>query len=516
MARPDPITRFARCERGGVLAFWGVMLAVMLGLVAMSFDFGRVQITQSELQAYADHVALAAAGELDGLPDALSRATEAAEATISDSQTFGSGDTLLSGETDYTLTFLSALPASDATAITATTTNPAAAVYARVEVTAQTVELVFGRAFAALSGTPAMANVVGATAVAGFTSYACDVTPMMFCLPPGWNPDAHVGDLIQLRAGGNGAAWTPGAFGWLDPSKVLVDATGPCAGKTGSHLDRCLIGAAGPITQCFSYHGVDIEPGQKTGSLEAAINTRFDLFNATMNGEKNDPAYAPAPNVIKGIVPKGKNAACIGNNEAVSPNTIGLPRDDCFGATNTCNNLNGGLGPRFGDGDWDRDRYFETNYAPFDGTVPVAIQSWLDDNAADADAPTRYEVYRAEIAMSGDILTGDGDGDGHDGNPIAETGRPICNTQTNPVVDHTRRVILAAGINCGAPNNISGAASGIPVENYVKIFLTEPASNDGTGNTFSIWGEVIGTAGGDGSGAIDDVGIFRDVVQLYR
>lgn len=515
MTRHTHITRFARSEDGGVLVFWGAMLAVMLGLVAMSFDFGRVAITQSELQAYADHVALAAAGELDGASDAITRATSAAKDIISDSQTYGNGSRLLSGDSNYTLTFLSALPSSDATAVSAATTNPAAAAYVQVAVAAQTVDLTFGRAFAVLSGTAAMANVVSATAVAGFTSYACDVTPMMFCMPSAnWAADAHIGELIQLRAGGQGAAWGPGAFGFLDPSKILVDADGPCEGETGSNLDRCLMGAAGPITQCFSYRGVDIEPGQKVGSLEAAINTRFDLFNATMNGEKNDPAYAPAPNVIKGIVPNG-GGACIGNNEVISPNTIGLPRDGCFAGTNSCNDVNGGVGPRFGDGGWDRDLYFSTNYAPFDGTVPGAIQSWLDANAANASSPTRYEVYRAEAALSGDILTGDASGNGHDGNPIAESGRPICNTQPNPLADYTRRIIVAAGVDCGA-NNISGAASNVPVEDFVKIFLTEPASNDGTGNTFSIWGEVVGTAGGDGSGAIDDVAIFRDVVQLYR
>lgn len=506
------ITRFARSETGGVMAFWGVCLTVFLGMVALSFDIGRVAITQTELQSFADNVALAAAGELDGGGDAITRATAAANDLITDFQTFGDGGQVLSGDTDFVLTFHTTLPADDTAALGEGTNNPALAAFAHVEVNAQTVPLTFGAAFAALSGQQAMDNIVAARATAGYTSYACDVTPIGVCLPAGWKADAHIGQLIQLRAGGNGSAWTPGAFGFLDPSKILVDAEGPCAGLNGGNLDRCLIGAAGPITQCFSHRGVDIEPGQKTGSYEAAINTRFDLYNASMNGAKNNPVYAPAPNVIKGIVPNG-GGSCIGNNEALSPNTIGLPRDDCFGAGN-CNTANGGQGERYGTGIWDRDHYFSTNYAPFDGTVPPAIQGWLNANAANAAAPTRYEVYRAEIEVAGDILVGDAAGDGHDGNSIAESGRPICNTTTNPAVDYSRRVVVVAGINCGAPNSISGAASNVPVQEYFKVFLTEPASNTGSGNTFDMWGEVIGTAGGEGAG--NDAGLFRNFVQLYR
>ncbi|MDQ2089685.1 TadE/TadG family type IV pilus assembly protein [Marimonas arenosa] len=519
MRQPQAISRFIRSEDGGVLAFWGVCLAALLGMVALSFDFGRIAVTQTELQAFADNVALATAGELDGTADALDRATLAAAQLISDYQTYGNGDNVLSGATDYTLTFLASLPESDTDIAADVTADPVDAAYVQVSVSAQTVDLTFAAAFSALTGQDPMENVVSATAVAGFVSYACDVTPMMFCMPsPSWTADANIGQMIQLRAGGQGAAWTPGAFGFLDPSKVLVDTEGPCEGLNGGNLDRCLMGAAGPITQCFSYRGVDIEPGQKTGSLEAAINTRFDIYNSTMNGERNDADYAPAPNVIKGIVPAG-GGSCIGNNEALSPNTVGLPRDTCFGdgvTPNTCNSVNGGVGTRFGDGNWDRSGYFGTNYAPFDGTVPASIQGWLTTNAANAAQPTRYEVYRAEIATAGDILTGDIDGNGNDGNPIAESGRPICNTRSNPDIDYSRRVIVAAGINCGAPNNISGAATNVPVEEYVKIFLTEPASNDGTGNSFTIWGEVAGTAGGDGDGVSEDAGLFRDLVQLYR
>ena len=46
--------------------FFGVSMAVLFGIVALSFDIGRLGSTQSERQSFADNVALAAAGELDG------------------------------------------------------------------------------------------------------------------------------------------------------------------------------------------------------------------------------------------------------------------------------------------------------------------------------------------------------------------------------------------------------------------------------------------------------------------
>ena len=236
----------------------------------------------------------------------------------------------------------------------------------------------------------------------------------------------------------------------------------------------------------FDQRGVDIEPGQKVGIEDAIFNVRFDIYKAIMNGEKNDPDYAPAPNVIKGIVPKG-GGACIGNNEVTSPNTKGMPRDDCL-AAGTCG--------RFGNGNWSagRTEYVNYNYA---GTDPHL------------SASTRYDYYLAEIAAAGGggssaaILSG-----------LAETGRPQCSSNQSP--DPERRVIIAAGIDCGA-NSIGGAAKNVPVKQFVKMFLTEPVGDDGTSPpTVDIWAEIIGRADNGGAGAGGTGGVFHDVVQLYR
>lgn len=492
------IRRFGREERGAILVFWGISLAVILIIVALSFDFGRAASTQSELQSYTDQVALAAAGELDGRLDAITRARGAAAALIADKQTFATGSQALGGATSYTLDFYATLPGSDTAPLAAPTTVPEDAVYARVVATPRTVNYSFAAAYAALTGAGQTNATVGAIAVAGFTQFACDITPLMFCLPdPGYKADANVGDLILLRSGGNGAgAWAPGDFGFLDPSKAKVDPNGPCGGLNGAQLDACLMGAEGSITQCFSMRGVDTEPGQKVGITDASFNVRFDMYQAIMNGKRNDPAYAPAANVIKGVVPKG-GGACVGNNPPASTNTIAMPKDNCF-ASGTCTN------GRFGDGNWSTGRQQYVNWH-YNGSDPYS------------GASTRYEYYQAELgtAAGSPILSGTG----WNGQPLQETGRPQCSANVSP--DPDRRVVIAAAINCdtdgdGNPD-FNGRSTSIPVEEFFRLFLTQPVGTNGSSPpTLDLWVEVVGSAGGAGAGSSTMGGIFRDVVQLYR
>lgn len=473
-------------QDGGIMVFFAVSLVVFLGLVTLSFDLGRIAITQTELQSFADSVALAAAGELDGKADSITRATAAA-AIIADTQTFGSGDIALQGAGDYTLSFFESLPGSDTAAMTATTTDPFAAAFVRVVVNSQNVALTYGAAFAALGGFDEAESDVFAQATAGYTQFACDVTPLMFCLPnTGYTADSNIGNMIQLRSGGNNSAWGPGNFGFLDITRSGAGQSGPCAGLPEAQQYRCLLGGIDVVDQCYGVPGgVDTLPGQRVGLANAAMNTRFDMYNGAIGQAANDPLFAPAPNVIKGIVGRGANAACVGNNPIVSPDTASMPKDSCLGA---------GCG-RFGDGDWNAGRqvYVNTNYGGVD---------------PHPSATTRWAYYNAEIKAAGgpsgtgNILTG-----------LSETGRPTCSPhQSN---DPERRVVIAAGIDCDT-NEIRGSATGVPVQEYFRLFLTEPVGADsGPNPNFDIWAEIVGSAGRVGSASTTD-GIFRDVVQLYR
>jgi hypothetical protein len=482
-------------------------------------------------------VALAAAGELDGGAGAITRATAAANALISDSQSFGQGGRTLAGgaggvAADFTLTFHSALPTSDQSAMASLTTDPADAIFVRVVVNQHTVDMPFADLVAMATGNSAIAASVSAEAVAGFTMYACDVTPMMFCLPSAdYNADEHIGDQILMRSGGSGSgAWQPGNFGFLDLSDAGIDELGPCDGLSGQNLSRCLLGAEGFLSKCFSQRGIDTKPGQNVGSYEAALNVRFDMYEATMNGARNDVDYRPAPNVIKGVVPN--NGQCIGNNPVDAPSEH-LPQDACF-ATGSCPD-----GARFGDGDWESDTYVAANH----GTDPTTGAPLYP--AGTNATSTRYSMYLAEIARANGVTPSSHasefaaatngflgtptpvfDGPAYDqflnllrqtdsnGDILggAESGRPTCSNRRSP--DPERRVIILAGVDC-TENPISGAANNVPVEEFFKVFLTQPAGADPADSShFNVWGEVIGSAGGPGSSG--EAGTFRDVVQLYR
>lgn len=479
---------FARTEDGAILVFWAMSLVVILGIVAWSFDLGRLATTQSELQSYADHVALAAAGELDGRSDAISRATSAAQNLITDSQSYGSGGQALTSA-DFTIDFFATLPAADVTAMpfpNPSPPQPEDAVYARVIINPRNVHFVFGSAFSFLSNGTSTSPATDAVAVAGFTQYACDVSPMMFCIPsPSFDASdpATIGNMIRLRSGGQGAAWGPGNFGFLEPSTLALDSLGNCAGINGAGpMLRCVLGAAGSITQCFPQRGVNTEPGQKVGITNDSLNTRFDMWSGAMKSEKNNPVYAPAPNVIKGIEPKN-GGSCNWNQQQVTPDTLAIPRDDCFPAC-----------APYGDGDWTAGRaaYVAANYGGAD-PHPTAL--------------TRYQYYLDEITAAGgpasgtSILTG-----------RAETGRPMCSSNQYP--DPERRVMIVAGIDCTA-NPINGSSTGLPVHQFVKMFITEPVVPNGTTNGLDIYAEIIGSAySGGGSGGT--AGVIHDVVQLYR
>ncbi len=524
------IEHFRRSEDGAILVFVAVALAAMLGMAALAFDFGRVTVTQSELQSFADNVALAAAGELDGHADSITRATDAAANMISDWQTFGTRnkDNALSGNTDYQLFFYEAPnnpeiePARPGELLDASAPASALkAAFVRVLVANHEIETPLAAAVASLVDNPYRFASVNAEAVAGFTLSACDITPMFFCLPqPGLG--VSEGQLIKMVSqGGGNEQWGAGNFGFLAAGdNYAIDEAGACAPAPPGQEDSCALAASRAVGQCFSQRGVETKPGLSVGNMIAGFNTRFDRYDATSKQYQNDAKFdvdnfAAAPNVLDGWITSLQGNKCVSEESpplsivdpddptGTVPNpvaTVGLPLDDCFSEeTGLCN------GGRIGNGDFNAglDQYLEVNYGV--GEDPSAIPGWFPTDG------TRYDIYKAEIANQGQLqarLSELGK---------AESSQPSCQPpSSSSAADPNRRVIVAAGIDCATyESQLNGGSGVIPVSKFVKLFLTRPSESDGIGANAVIYAEVIETveSGAENSGA---GGILHDVVQLYR
>lgn len=466
--------RLAEDTRGAILAMSVVLLIFVLGTGGLILDFARVWNGQSELQAFTDHAALVAAGELDGNAGAIARANAALTQLITDRQHYANEAVGLTADS-LQVRFLSDLPADDRDNDLAPflTADDAEARFVHVQTNPYTVSTVFADMLLAVSGNAGVDIGVGASAVAGFKQFVCDITPLMFCTT-GPNYQPIPGRQLNIVSGN---FWAAGTFGFLD---LNFDPDGPCGSPTtGANYYRCAVGVTQSITQCFERRGVDIRPGRMVGAASSGFNTRFDQYRTSLQGEKNNPLFAPAPNVVKGEVPRGGNAC--NNNTDPSPDTVAMPRDGCFAGGQTCG------GSRFGNGNWDQLGYEATNH---NGNPPGGI----------GNGATRHEMYLAEIAAAGG------------GNILppgkAETGAPACNT-TGPAGPE-RRLIIAAGIDCET-NNVGGNPSNVPVQMFVEMFMTEPSGT--TGNDSNIWLEEVRRMDVAGSAAN---GIIRDFVQLYR
>jgi hypothetical protein len=470
-----------------MLALSVILLVFVLGTGGLILDFSRVWNSQSELQAFADHAALVAAGELDGTPDAIARANAALAQLLSDRQAYASQDATLDSS-DLQVTFLRDLPAADTDDDFSpfATGDPALTQYVRVVVNPHTVSTIFANMLLAVSGNAQIDVDTGAAAVAGRTQYVCDISPLMFCPPSGMDQETLrswlPGRQVRLKAQN---FWGPGAFGLLD---VNFDENGPCGTPNqGANFFRCAVAAEQSITRCFSRRGVDVRPGQAVGPSESGLNTRFDIYATSLQSQKNNPTFAPAPNVIKGHKPNG-GGSCVNNNPTTS-NVADLPQEQCL-VNENCSGPSVRFSPSQTADAGQRAAYVQQNYT----NVGMADKT--------GGASSRYQMYRNEITNSagGDILdTAAG---------LEESGRPTCSS--NMSLDPDRRVLVAAAVDCSAL--APGNASNVPVIDFYRIFMSNIA---GAPDPADVWVEVIDHVDPFGGGQPGS-GFAHDFVQLYR
>ena len=458
----------------GSMVVWGALtMPVILGGALLSVDVSRVYNLDNELQSASDALARAGAAELDHRGDSLERANRAVANLVRNNQKFG--DEGFGEVTVSSVRFLSSVPDNDYDPITAAhvTESPYEASYIEVNVSPETINTVFPVSMVSKISSTSM----DANSIAGMESGVCGVAPVFVCNPYEDSETSLYEALedrsvrrqqIQFkRPGGNSSQYGPGNFGYLDPFN----------GKGGAKALKDAIAIDVPQT-CFSQSGVYLKTGN-IASVRHAVNTRFDIYEGSFKSKRNDPAYAPAANVVKGY--SGNKACKISQND----DAYGLPRDTCF-EDGSCTGLDG----RMGGGEWDFVEYVKINHN-YASSMNIEGTTYFIDYAnhtvTPSDIPTRYEMYRWEIdtnCVPGSITYGNAN--------TPEEGLPQCHSSGPSEADIDRRIIYAAVLNCGFIQEnygFNGASSGaLPVDSFVKVFLTEPM---GKGQNNILYGEMI-------------------------
>ena len=176
---------------GVILPYVTVMLVVIIGVSVLALDGARFMYLQTQLQNGADALAFAAAAELDRMPTAIERASNAISK-------FGSGS---NGNVQVAeVKFLSSLPARDSDPILPThlTSDPTRAAFVEVTVAPITMPTILPASI--FGGSNAL--TAGAKAVAGFDQVVCNFTPIYICNPfetPGMSYAAGNASLGQCQ-----------------------------------------------------------------------------------------------------------------------------------------------------------------------------------------------------------------------------------------------------------------------------------------------------------------------------
>jgi len=482
------IRAFWHDQRGIALILVSVMLPVIIGFSLLAIDMSRVNNLHNDLQKGADAFALAAAAELDGQSDSITRGDHALATLLANNYRFstvGAGVPQTLAAAGVTRRYLRSLPASDnlpiasANIITDEITDAKNARFIEVTVTPVGFAAIFPASFVTGNSASNSFNV-GAVAVAGFKSSVCDYTPVFMCNP--YEDTSLTGGVTLEQAATNqeyrrrqillrdNGFYQPGNFAFLASPE-----------GNGAQALEASLARVKPVG-CYAQDGVDTEPGQSTGPVQDGLNARFGIskqYIGTANG--------PAKNVRMGL----KNINC--NNGQTTFETdptkgVGLERDSCQ-ITGTCSLMGG----RMGTGDWNASRYWTVNH-PTRGALPSSLVG-----------ATRYEMYRYELNPDGNPSTNDsivGD--------VAvsgETGNPSC-SQT-PITTVDRRILYGAIIDCNAIGGFNGRANNIPVRAFGSFFITEPIKD-----SKDIYVELVDITGKGGRGTLDN--FLRDEAQLYR
>jgi hypothetical protein len=332
--------RLRRDERGSILIQATLIIVVIMGMIGLALDGGRLFMAHNDLQDLADAAALAGANKLNdcfrppgnSCAGGIRAAADTAARNVGDANNVRWWDVsaakILSGTNG--VQFYKSLADLDAN-------NPATADkdanYIKVTTGAWEVAPTFVNAVRVFGGSPSN-NPAQARAVAEAGTQLCVPASMMLCNPSDngttFNTDSFdaagpkqvvPGTMFVFSTNGN-TAFSPGVFSLLD--EVSADGTtcgsDPCVKELLSKqsADFCTGGGTSPAQ------------GQKNNATINGINVRFDQPSS---GAGNVDSHA-APIVIDGIKPRTTGGGGVNCNQTT---TVTPPGFDPSNYSATCN-----------------------------------------------------------------------------------------------------------------------------------------------------------------------------------
>ena len=577
-----------RESRGAVAIYVALSTLFILPLMAVSLDLTRYYGLHTELEQAAQAAALAGATELNftdaGLTAAVSAATTAVQNFQAQATDKEDPEVLI-----QTIQFLEALPPAGQTNYDDYVAEDAEdARYIRVITEPRAIDSPSFRAFLAVWSNvenvdEAARKITIGTAVAGRTAVACRTMPLMTCNPVEGNtpitadyPNTTPGETgfdflsdflkaypewtrrqIRVKFIGPDTGYANGVFGLLEPNfstnngaKGIEDELALGVPASCIQLDSVVVGSA------------NVKTGQAQTIVDG-INVRFDIFRGNWKNDKNDPDYAPAADVIKGMLPKNNGQTCTPDfvedenpddlTGADLPDAKKLPQDECFTAETAADLAtyspkcyafgaqdgeevtsqgNHGFAGRYGNGRYNLLRYFQVNHPTMvedDGAGGFQVEQSIFDAivaketafltangmsspggteaASNPDVPpSRAAVYQWELD-SGNIPS-----PSNTGSP-EEEGAPQCSSSTPAGLE--RRSLYIAVVNCKQyADELNNGDRIVPVQEFGEVFLTEPADHNGQGGSGDKGAIYVEFKRAVKPGNIDNV-VLRDLVQLY-
>jgi hypothetical protein len=443
-----------------------ILIPVMMGVIGLAIDGSRLFILNTEQADLADAAALAAARELDRTAAGVVAAVDAAHNVVTNDPRWASD-----AEPEFHLSSVLFCPdqwCATTMDLAEAQMSPAEARF--VQVTTE-IRLLTPSFLAAVGAVDSRSNAI---AVAGSSMVACNVTPLMMC--ESVDPDIlQPGVMFELKGD---SQLGPGAFALIDPAGMT---------SSGANLTLRLLASTAPN---FCYvNDVSVATGQRTSSIQKGLNVRWDMYPPGNEGNVLVGLYPPAPNVTKGKDHSMNGPNCSFSDVSGPNELLAMPLDNCFNS-GTCDKTGDGTNSSYGDGNWDRDAYWNANHS-----TKVKPTGW--------DNFTRYQTYLWE-------LDPDADGEPQYSNmpsrlSAQEDPEPLCYPTKGGVGtgDIDRRSLYVAVADCSL---ISGNATpDLESARYGEFFLVRPSEGGEIRAEFVRWIEPD-----------DDTGVLRRIIQLYR